>query len=126
MERLFGAERLDGRQVVPSLRKGGDRGISLIRYADDFVVTAPSREVLENDVVPRPAVFLADRGLELSAAKTRIVMLTTGLTSSASTSGVFPNGKLLAMSWLENLQIISRYRRGFEIAGGITLIVMGL
>lgn len=32
----------------------------------------------------------------------------------------------IAMSWLENLKGISRYRRGFEIAGGLTLIVMGI
>lgn len=30
-----------------------------------------------------------------------------------------------AIGWLENLESISRYRRGFEIAGGLTLIVMG-
>jgi cytochrome c-type biogenesis protein len=31
-----------------------------------------------------------------------------------------------AVSWLENLNSLARYRRGFEIAGGLTLIVMGL
>jgi cytochrome c-type biogenesis protein len=31
-----------------------------------------------------------------------------------------------AMSWLENLNGLARYRRAFEIAGGLTLIVMGL
>jgi cytochrome c-type biogenesis protein len=31
-----------------------------------------------------------------------------------------------AVSWLENLKVLARYRRGFEIAGGITLIIMGL
>ncbi len=30
-----------------------------------------------------------------------------------------------AVSWLENLSGLTRYRRGFEIAGGITLIAMG-
>jgi cytochrome c-type biogenesis protein len=30
-----------------------------------------------------------------------------------------------AASWLENLDGLSRYRRGFEIAGGVTLIAMG-
>jgi small neutral amino acid transporter SnatA (MarC family) len=30
------------------------------------------------------------------------------------------------MSWLENLEGLVRYRRAFEIAGGLTLIVMGL
>ena len=33
-----------------------------------------------------------------------------------------PNGA----SWPENLKSLSRYRRGFEIAGGLTLIAMGL
>jgi cytochrome c-type biogenesis protein len=31
-----------------------------------------------------------------------------------------------AVSWLENLSGLARFRRGFEIAGGLTLIVMGL
>lgn len=31
-----------------------------------------------------------------------------------------------AVSWLENLRSLSWYRRGFEIASGLTLIVMGL
>ena len=31
-----------------------------------------------------------------------------------------------AVSWLENLSVLARYRRGFEIAGGLTLILMGL
>ena len=31
-----------------------------------------------------------------------------------------------AVGWLENLKSLSHYRRGFEIAGGLTLIVMGL
>jgi cytochrome c-type biogenesis protein len=31
----------------------------------------------------------------------------------------------VGLGWLENLKGLSRYRRGFEIAGGLTLIVMG-
>ena len=31
-----------------------------------------------------------------------------------------------AVSWLENLKSLSRYRRGFEIVGGLTLIAMGI
>ena len=31
----------------------------------------------------------------------------------------------VAVGWLENLKALSRYRRGFEIAGGVTLIAMG-
>lgn len=73
MERLFGCETPDGRYLLPSKRKGLNRGVSLIRYADDFVVTAPSRAVLVEHVIPLLTAFLAERGLTLSEAKTRIV-----------------------------------------------------
>ncbi len=78
MERLFGAETPDGRPITPSQRKGRNHGISLCRYADDFVVTAPTREVLEEYVRPRLTEFLRERGLTLSEAKTRIVHVDEG------------------------------------------------
>jgi RNA-directed DNA polymerase len=78
MERLFGGETPDGQPIRPSLRKGQNKGISLCRYADDFVVTAPTREVLEEYVLPRLNQFLAERGLTLSEAKTRIVQRDEG------------------------------------------------
>ena len=78
LERAFGCERPGGTPRPPAWRQGNDRGVSLIRYADDFVVTAPSREVLEAYVLPRVAVFLATRGLALSDAKTRIVHVDDG------------------------------------------------
>lgn len=73
MERLFGNERPDGQPIPPAKRKGLNKGISLCRYADDFVVMAPTRETLESYVLPRLNQFLAERGLTLSDAKTRIV-----------------------------------------------------
>jgi RNA-directed DNA polymerase len=78
MERLFGSETAEGKPVLPSRRKGLNRGVSLIRYADDFVVVAPSREVLETYVLSTLTAFLAERGLRLSEAKTRIVHVTAG------------------------------------------------
>jgi RNA-directed DNA polymerase len=78
MERLFGAEDDQGRYVKPSNRRGFDRGVSLVRYADDLVVTAPTREILSTYVVPKLTVFLAERGLKLSEAKTRIVHIDDG------------------------------------------------
>ena len=78
MERLFGAETPTGTPIPPAKRKRPNTGISLIRYADDFVVTAPSREVLETYVQPRITAFLTQRGLILSETKTRIVQSTEG------------------------------------------------
>jgi len=71
MERLFEAEWPDGRPKSPAFRKGFNRGIAVIRYADDFVITAPTREVLETYARPRVENFLQERGLALSEAKTR-------------------------------------------------------
>ncbi len=79
MERLFGAEDVRGRHVRPSLRRGANRGVSLIRYADDLVVTAPTRDVLLTHVVPALVTFLGKRGLHLSEAKTRIVHVDDGI-----------------------------------------------
>ncbi len=53
MERLFGAENSKGNYTVPSSRRGENKGLNLIRYADDFVVTAPSREKIIDYVLPR-------------------------------------------------------------------------
>jgi RNA-directed DNA polymerase len=51
--------------------------INLIRYADDFVVTGDSPETLAK-VKEVVVEFLAERGLELSPEKTRIVELSEG------------------------------------------------
>jgi RNA-directed DNA polymerase len=40
MERLFDAEYADGRPKAPATRKGSNRGIAVLRYADD---SAPRR-----------------------------------------------------------------------------------
>src|ERR1700734_2504842 len=44
--------------------------VNLIRYADDFIVTGASKELLENEVRPVVAQFLRERSLELSPEKT--------------------------------------------------------
>jgi RNA-directed DNA polymerase len=46
--------------------------VNLIRYADDFVITGASRDLLENEVIPMVRDFLAQRGLTLSEEKTVI------------------------------------------------------
>jgi RNA-directed DNA polymerase len=52
--------------------------VNLIRYADDFVVTGNSKELLENTVRPWIVEFLRKRGLTLSDEKTRIVQIDQG------------------------------------------------
>jgi RNA-directed DNA polymerase len=47
-------------------------------YADDFVITGATREVLENRVKPAVVAFLKERGLSLSEEKTKITHIEEG------------------------------------------------
>jgi RNA-directed DNA polymerase len=52
--------------------------VHVVRYADDFVITGISKEILENEVKPWVVAFLAVRGLQLSEEKTRTVHMDDG------------------------------------------------
>ncbi|MFV0340780.1 MAG: group II intron reverse transcriptase/maturase [Parachlamydiaceae bacterium] len=52
--------------------------VNLIRYADDFIITSENREVLETEIKPLVAEFLAERGLTLSEEKTMITNINDG------------------------------------------------
>jgi RNA-directed DNA polymerase len=52
--------------------------INVARYADDFVITGISKEILEDEVKPWVGNFLKERGLTLSMEKTRIVHIDDG------------------------------------------------
>lgn len=52
--------------------------INIIAYADDFIITGATREVLENKVKPAVETFLKERGLELSPQKTKITHINKG------------------------------------------------
>ena len=52
--------------------------VNLVRYADDFIVTGHSRELLENEVRPLIEAFLNERGLRLSPEKTKVTHINEG------------------------------------------------
>lgn len=75
---LDGLERV-ARSAVPARISGTRRSkVNVIRYCDDFVITADSKEILVERVVPAVRAFLAERGLELSAEKTKITRIEDG------------------------------------------------
>lgn len=63
--------------VRAAVNKRTDK-VNLSIYADDFIITGVSREVLETKVKPVVESFLKERGLELSQEKTRITHIDDG------------------------------------------------
>jgi RNA-directed DNA polymerase len=98
---------LDG--LEPLLRKlfplrgkgsqaGRDASVRLVRYADDFVITASSKELLETQIRPLVAEFLKERGLELSEEKTKITHLRDGFDFLGQNVRAFGNKTLVRPS----------------------------
>ncbi len=52
--------------------------IHFVRYADDFIVTGSSKDLLQHKVKPLIEDFLKERGLELSEDKTVITHIDDG------------------------------------------------
>jgi len=75
---LDGLESAVKLSVAPTERAGRRFKVHVVRYADDFVVTGVSREILENHIRPAVVQFMAARGLELSEEKTRITHISQG------------------------------------------------
>jgi len=69
--------------------------INVIAYADDFVVTAASKELLQEKVIPILVEALGDVGLELSQEKTRITSIEEGFDFLGFNVRKYRNGKLL-------------------------------
>jgi RNA-directed DNA polymerase len=75
---------LDGLETLLHERFGATRGqrhrnkVHLVRYADDFLITGTSQELLRDEVQPLVAHFLKERGLELSHEKTSITHIDDG------------------------------------------------
>lgn len=78
--------------------------INMTRYADDFVITGHSKEILENNVKPWVEQFLAQRGLSLSFEKTRITHIDDGFNFLGWNFRKY-SGKLLIKPSKKNVQI---------------------
>ena len=69
---------LDGLEnAIHSACKKTDK-VNFVRFADDFIVTAKTPDILNNNIIPVINQFLECRGLSLSKEKTRIVHIEEG------------------------------------------------
>lgn len=102
---LDGLERLLNRTFKRRMVKGMrvNPKVNIFRYADDFIITGSSKELLENEVKPLIADFLAERGLELSQEKTKITHISEGFDFLGQNIRKY-DGKLLIKPSKENVK----------------------
>jgi len=71
-----------------------NRKVNMVRYADDFIVTGDSKQLLEDEVMPLVERFLGERGLEPWRRKTVVTQIDTGFDFVGQTVRKY-RGKLL-------------------------------
>ena len=131
---------LDGLEAVIRNAVGGERvrgqrtKVHLVRYADDFVVTATDRTMLVEQVLPAIESFLHKRGLNLAKAKTRIVHIREGFDFLSQTIRKFADkliirpAKAAVHSLLDTVREQIRRMRGAtvkELVGKLNPILRG-
>lgn len=84
-------------------KKSRSTGVHFVRFADDWIVTARSREMLEEQILPVIVAFLQERGLELSPEKTHITHITEGFDFLGQNLRKY-NGKLIIKPSKKNLK----------------------
>ena len=85
---------LDGLEKVIKDAVPNRSKVNFVRYADDFIVTCKSKELLRDKVIPAIESFLAERGLLLSKEKTKITHINDGFVFLSQHIRKY-NGKLL-------------------------------
>jgi RNA-directed DNA polymerase len=84
--------------------------VNVIRYADDFVITGKTKELLIDTIKPAVEMFLTERGLTLSPEKTRITRIADGFDFLGQHPRKY-NGKFLTKPARSNYRtILTRIR----------------
>jgi len=110
---LDGLERL----LKETFRKKVIRGqcyrpkVNFVRYADDFIITGCSKELLEDEVKPLVEQFMSERGLQLSPEKTCITHIEQGFDFLGQNLRKY-GGKLLITPSKKNMHAFLEKVRG--------------
>ena len=75
---LDGLEKAAKAAVPARMYRNIRSKVNVIRYADDFIITGATREILQVKVKPAVQAFLSERGLTLFEEKTRITRIEDG------------------------------------------------
>ena len=95
--------------------------VNLLRYADDFIITGRTKELLEGEIKPLAEQFLQKRGLELSPVKTVITHVEKGFDFLGQNVRKYPNGKLLIKPSKKNVKtFLGGIRKTIKAALGMS------
>ena len=98
----------EGRLKSQDERTRKKEKINFIAYADDFVITAASEELLNKKIIPIIDEFLAEMGLELSKEKTRITHVEKGFDFLGFNLRKYNNGKMMIKPFKGNIKSFLR------------------
>jgi len=99
------------RERFPQVGHGRSALVNMIRYADDFIITGRTKQLLESEVKPLVTEFFKIRGLELSQEKTRITHIEEGFDFLGQNVRKY-NGKLLIKPSGKNVRVFLDKVRG--------------
>ena len=123
LERVL-KEKYPSRRPVKSFG-GKNPSVNFIRYADDFIVTSKSKELLERDIKPLIERFLQERGLELSPTKTVITYVKDGFDFLGQNVRRYPDGKRRIKPSKKNVKtFLDDVRRNFTEEGPILTVML--
>ena len=121
---------MDGLENVLKLHFPRWKGkkVNFVRYADDFIITADSKETIEKEIIPLVEEFLEERGLSLSAEKSKITHINDGFDFLSQNIRKY-KGKLLirpskesVQSFKNKIKTILRSNRGIPAHAIIRLL----
>lgn len=109
---------LDG--LEQALRKRYPKAkVNLVRFADDFVITGGTKELLENEIAPLVEGFMSERGLEISPEKTCITHIDEGFDFLGQTIRKY-KGKLLIKPSPKNVRtFLKKVRQIIKTSGAL-------
>ena len=118
---LDGLQRLLAEHFASTPKQQRKTKVHLVRYADDFLITGTSKELLRDQVQPLVAHFLKERGLELSHEKTRITHVEEGFDFLGQNVRRYRCGKVLTKPSSHSVQtFLSKIQETIDNSGGLT------
>jgi RNA-directed DNA polymerase len=118
---LDGLQRLLAEQFARTPKQQRMNKVHLVRYADDFLITGTSKELLRDQVQPLVAHFLKERGLELSHEKTRITHIEAGFDFLGQNVRRYGCGKVLTKPSSQSVKtFLSKIQETIDGSGSLT------